>query len=127
METCVSMQVSRPAGQLHMGSGNRSCEQKLITVASLRTVHTLEVEFSYYDSPEMILCVYAMVRMDISSLPFHSVVFDSLRPHGLYSSWNSLDQNTGVGSCSLLQGIFLIQGSNPGRPHYWRILYHPKQ
>ena len=30
-----------------------------------------------------------------------SVVFDSLRPHGLYSPWNSPGQNTGVGSCSL--------------------------
>ena len=53
-----------------MGSRNGSCEQRLITVTSLRTVHTLEVEFSYYDSPEMILCVYAMVQMDKSSLPF---------------------------------------------------------
>ena len=35
-----------------------------------------------------------------------SVVSDSLRPQGLYSSWNSLGQNTGVGSRSLLQGIF---------------------
>ena len=26
--------------------------------------------------------------------------------HRLYSLWNSADQNTGVGSCSLLQGIF---------------------
>ena len=38
-----------------------------------------------------------------------SVMSDSLQPHGLYSSWNSLDQNTGVGSLSLLQGIFPIQ------------------
>ena len=30
---------------------------------------------------------------------------DSLQPHGLYSSWNSLGQNTGVASLSLLQGI----------------------
>ena len=29
---------------------------------------------------------------------------DSSRLHGLYSSWNSLGQNTGVGSLSLLQG-----------------------
>ena len=36
----------------------------------------------------------------------HSVVFDSLRPHGLYSPWNSLGQNIGVGSLSLLQAIF---------------------
>ena len=40
----------------------------------------------------------------------HSVVFDSLRPHGLYSPLNSPGQNTGVGSLSLLQGIFPTQG-----------------
>ena len=34
----------------------------------------------------------------------YSVVSDSLRPHGLYSPWNSPGQNTGVGSLSLLQG-----------------------
>ena len=49
-----------------------------------------------------------------SSVQFsHSVVSDSLRPHGLYSPWNSPGQNTGVGSLSLLQGIFPTQGSNP--------------
>ena len=31
-----------------------------------------------------------------------------------YNPWNSPGQNTGVGSLSLLQGIFLTQGSNPG-------------
>ena len=34
----------------------------------------------------------------------------------LYSPWNSPGQNTGVGSLSLLQGIFPTQGSNPGLP-----------
>ena len=43
-----------------------------------------------------------------------SVVSDSLWPHGLYSPWSSPGQNTGVGSLSLLQGIFPTQGSNPG-------------
>ena len=33
-----------------------------------------------------------------------SVVSDSLRPHGLYSPWNSPGQNTRMGSLSLLQG-----------------------
>ena len=33
----------------------------------------------------------------------------SLRPHGLYSPCNSPGQNTGVGSLSLLQGIFPTQ------------------
>ena len=51
-----------------------------------------------------------------------SVMSDSLRPHGLYSLWNSPGQNTGVGSLSLLQGIFPIQRSNPGLPHCRRIL-----
>ena len=43
-----------------------------------------------------------------------SVLSESLQPHGLYSPWNSPGQNTGVGSLSLLQGIFPTQGSNPG-------------
>ena len=42
-----------------------------------------------------------------------SVVSDCLRPQDLYSPWNSLGQNTGVGSLSLLQGIFPTQESNP--------------
>ena len=52
-----------------------------------------------------------------------SVVSDSLRPHRPYSPWNSPGQNTGVGSLSLLQGIFPTQGSNPGFPHCRQILY----
>ena len=38
----------------------------------------------------------------------------SLRPHELYSPWNSPGQNIGVGSLSLLQGIFPTHGLNPG-------------
>ena len=52
-----------------------------------------------------------------------SVVSNSLRPHGLYSPWNSPGHNTGVGSLSLLQGIFSTQGSNPGLPHCRWIIY----
>ena len=52
-----------------------------------------------------------------------SVVFFSLWSHGLESPWNSPGQNTGVGSLSLLQGIFPTQGSKPGLPHCWQILY----
>ena len=48
---------------------------------------------------------------------------NSLRPHRLYSPWNSLVQSTGVGSLFLLQGIFPTQASNPGLPHCRRILY----
>ena len=47
----------------------------------------------------------------------------SFRPHGLYSPWKSPGQNTGVGSLSLLQGIFPTQWSKPGFPHCRQILY----
>ena len=40
----------------------------------------------------------------------------TLRPHGLCSLWNSPGQQTGVGSLSLLQGIFPTQGWNRGPP-----------
>ena len=57
---------------------------------------------------------------------------DSLQPHGLEPTrllgpWNSPGKNTGVCYRSLLQGIFLTQGSNPRLLHLlhcrW-ILYH---
>ena len=52
-----------------------------------------------------------------------SCLTHSLGPHGLYSPWNSPGQNTGMGSLSLLQGIFPIQGLNPGLLHCRWILY----
>ena len=48
----------------------------------------------------------------------HSVMSNSLR----YSPWNSPGQNFGVGSFSLVQGIFPTQGSNPGLLHCRQIL-----
>ena len=40
-----------------------------------------------------------------------------------YSPWNSEGQNIGMGSLSLLQGIFPTWGSNPSLPHCGWILY----
>ena len=47
-----------------------------------------------------------------------SIMSDSLQPLN-----NSPGQNMGVDSCSLLQGIFQTQVSNPGLPYCRRILY----
>ena len=63
------------------------------------------------------------VKWKESESKCRSVVSDSLQPLGLYSSWNSPGQNTGVGSLSLRQGIFLTQGSNSVLPRCRRILY----
>ena len=73
----------------------------------------------------------SLVAQTVKSLPAvhvsvgerRSVMSDSLCPQGLFSPWNSPGQNTGVGSLSLLQGIFPTQGSNPGRLYCRWILY----
>ena len=71
--------------------------------------------------------IQTVTKMDIegtwSETESRLGVSDSLRPHELYSPWDSPGQYTGVGSLSLLQGIFLTQGSNPGLSHCRWILY----
>ena len=42
----------------------------------------------------------------------------SLQPARLLCPWSSPEKNTGVGSHSLLQGLFPTQGSNLGLPHW---------
>ena len=66
---------------------------------------------------------FKLVKLKRKKSESLSVVSNSLGPHGLYSTWNSPGQNTGVGSLSLLQGNFPTQGSNPGLPHWRWILY----
>ena len=58
-----------------------------------------------------------------------SVVSDSVQPHGLQltrllSPWDSPGKNSGWVSHALLQGIFSIQGLNPGLLHCRQILYY---
>ena len=67
--------------------------------------------------------LWGYLRLYLYESESRSVVSDSLWPHGLYSSWNSPGQNTGVGSLSIPQGIFPTQGSNPGFSHCRWILY----
>ena len=62
----------------------------------------------------------------------HSVVSNTLQLHGqqptrLLCPWDFPGKNTGVGCHSLLQGIFVTQGSNPGLLHCQQILYHLSQ
>jgi len=51
-------------------------------------------------------------------------LWDPMEPTRLPCPWNSPGKNIGVGSHSLLQGIFPTQGSNPGLLHCRQILYH---
>ena len=59
----------------------------------------------------------------------HSVVSDSLQPHGLGPTrhlhpWDFPGKNTGVGHHFLLQEIFLTQGLNPSFLPCGQTLYH---
>ena len=77
-------------------------------------------------SPYRSLLVYFIQTYDyiLYESESHSVMSDSLWPHGLYSLCNSPGQIIGVGSFSLLQGIFPTQGLNPSLSHCRWILYH---
>ena len=65
-----------------------------------------------------------------SSVQFsHSVVSDSLQPHGLQPPrllcpWNSPGKNTGVGSHSRFFSESSTKGLNPGLLYCRQILYH---
>ena len=63
-----------------------------------------------------ILSVYHSFSYKEKESESHSVVSDSLQPHGLYSPWNTPGQNTGVGSLSLLQGNLPNPGTKPRSP-----------
>ena len=67
--------------------------------------------------------IRVMVSNPESESESRSVMSDSLQPPWTIQSMNSLGQNTGVCSLSLLQGIFPTQGLNPGLPHCRWILY----
>ena len=63
-------------------------------------------------------------------LEINKDVSNSLRPHGLEPTrflcpWSSPGKNTGMGSHSFLQGIFLTQGLNSGLLHCGQNLYCP--
>ena len=84
------------------------------------------ISTSYKDTNQVRLV--ATLTSQVTSVS-HSVVPDSLQPHGLQPTrllcpWDFPGKSTGVGCHCLLQGIFPTQGSNPGLLHCRQILYH---
>ena len=66
-------------------------------------------------------CVWA--RESTAPAQGNQSLIRELRPTGPICLWTSSGQNIGVGSCSLLQGLFPTQGSNLGLLHCRLILY----
>ena len=93
-------------------------------------MHILFVEFkalAIVFLKEDVFSSYTMCCICIESVS-HSVVSNSLQPHGLWSArflcpWNSPGKNTGVYGHSPLKEIFPTQGLNPGLPLCRQILY----
>ena len=89
----------------------------------INTISILRWEFLIWRKVNQIVQHHTIYTEERSESENHSIVSDSLQPHGLYSPRNSPGQITGEGSLSLLQGIFPTQGLNPGLPHCRWILY----
>ena len=76
------------------------------------------------ETQNIYICIhYRNIKIYACESESHSVTSNSLQPHGLHRPWNSPGQNTGVGSLSLLQGIFPTQDLDPGLLHGRHILY----
>ena len=57
------------------------------------------------ETQNIYICIhYRNIKIYACESESPSVTSNSLQPHGLYRPWNFPGQNTGVGSCSLLQG-----------------------
>ena len=84
---------------------------------------TYNVVSSVQKSDLVYTCVCVCVVLLLSRVQLLATPWTT-QPTSLLCPWNSLDKNTGVGSHSLFQGIFLTQGSNPSLLHYRQILYH---
>ena len=115
---CLLIFTARPTSGFHpqsqqQGAGDDHLPSGL-SVFSTCSHRTLGLAYSHVRGQQRVV---QLLHVKWSG----SVVSNSLWPHGLYSSWHSPGQNTGVGSLFLLQGIFLTQGSNPGLPHCRRI------
>ena len=92
------------------------------------TSHSISRDVSNYRNNKNL---FPLPLSSSSSSVSHSVLSDSLRPHGLSPTrllcpWDSPGKNTGMGCHSLLQRIFPTQGLNPGLSYCRQILCHLK-
>ena len=86
--------------------------------SNFRAMHAYCMNKSIHIHQLKLLCLlWKKVKVKVALL------CPTLWPHGLYSPWYSLGQNTRVGTLSLLQGIFPTQELNPGLLHCRWILY----
>ena len=102
-----------------------SCLSHQLTLITIKISIPCNISWSFLNFNNFYYLFLAM--LDLHCCAGFSLVCGESESHSvfprLYSPWNSPDQNTGVGSLSLLQGIFPTQELNPGLLHCRRILY----
>ena len=84
-----------------------------------------EVGAGTQDLSPLLPCIYLLLKVKESVAQSCLTLCNPMdcSPPGFSVHGDFPSKNTGVGSLSLLQGIFLTQGSNPDLPHCRRILY----
>ena len=118
-----------PGSRLSVGAGmllwNFHWERQLRFWTSVFLTRTMAIIRVYFRSKSAEMCTWNTVHSDCNQYYLKVILskivkwkWKLLSPvwlfETLYSPWNSLGQNTGVGSLSLLQQIFLTQESNQG-------------
>ena len=99
------------------------CWKDIVCICMCIYAYVCEYMPTYMNVILWLIIKITLLSLFVIESESRSVMSDSLWSHGLYSLWNSPGQNTGVGSLSLLQGIFPTQESNPVLPHCRGILY----
>ena len=87
--------------------------------------------FSWLQSPSAVILEPRKIKSGTVSTVSPTICHEGMGPDAMilvfwmlsYSPWDSPGQNTGVGSLSLLQGIFPTQELKPGLPHCRQIPY----
>ena len=106
---CLTSSTASTWGVSHILERNHSFLGMFVSVAILSVFHSLIYSFT---SSDHVLTSFCEREVKVTrSCP---TLWDPSSP----------GENTGVGSLSHLQGIFSIQGVNPGLPNCRRVLYH---
>ena len=104
-----------------------ACQASLSITNSWSSLRLLSIE-SVMPTSHLILLVLSILLAKVLVTWSHPILCDptdySLPGSSVHGIKNSPGKNTGVDCHSLLQGIFLTQGANPGLLHCRQILYH---
>ena len=114
------MQPQRAFKELYLYFLHETLSLQVRKLDEIQRVYTIVLHSKVAKTINFMLCIFFTMKFFTKS-NFHKCYENSCL---LLCPWNSPGKNTGVGSHSLLQGIFPNQQSNLGLWHCRQILYH---